>query len=535
MSNKKSFLRGAAILGVAGIIVKILGAVYRIPLGNILQPEGMGYYQASYPIYTMLFALSTAGLPVAVAKIIAEKRALGDYKSADRVFKLSFIGLCAMGLITGIIILAFGKQIVGWLGTPRAYYSLIALFPALLFVPMMAAFRGYFQGQQNMVPTALSQIFEQTFRIILGLYLAKAFIGIGLDKAAGGAAFGASAGAVAGFLVIFFIYLYNRGALRAEIKAQTFESNESTGELIKKIILIALPITLGAMIVPIMNTFDLKIVMGRLASIGYSYDDANEMWGKMSGYAQTFINFPQVISIGLAMSLVPAISEAFAVKDHEKMKNLTNTGIRTIVLIGMPSTIGLAVLATPIIDLLYFKLEVGVRQSIGSILAALAISVIFLTLVQALTAILQGIGKATIPVINLIIGAGVKIVISYILVGNPAFHIYGAVISTIVAYVIAAVLNFIAVVKYTGVTIDYVSAFIKPTIASFIMGAVAWGVNFGLGKVISPKLSTIVAIGLAAGVYGILIFALKIITKEELLTMPKGKKIVRLLEKFRLC
>lgn len=535
MSNKKSFLRGAAILSVAGILVKILGAVYRIPLGNILQPEGMGYYQASYPIYTMLFALSTAGLPVAIAKIIAEKRAIGDYRSADKVFKISFVGLCLMGTLTGIIIFLFGKEIVSWLGTPKAYYALVALLPALLFVPLMSAFRGYFQGQQNMVPTALSQIFEQAFRIVLGLYLAKSFLEIGLDKAAGGAAFGASAGAVAGFLVIFFIYLSSRSLRKDEMKNQEFESKETTKSLIKKILSIAVPITLGAMIVPIMNTFDLKIVMGRLDSIGYTYGEANEMWGKMSGYAQTFINFPQVISIGLAMSLVPAIAEAFAIGDNQKMKQLSNTGIRTIVLIGMPSTVGLAVLATPIIHLLYYKLEVPVQQSIGGILASLAISVIFLTLVQALTAILQGIGKAIVPVVSLVLGALVKIGISYVLVGNPKFNIYGAVISTIVAYVIAAVLNFIAVIKYTKVEIDYMGVFIKPIIASGIMGVFAWGINYGFSLVISPKIATIFAILIAAIVYVVLIFAFKIITKEELLSMPKGNKIVKILEKCKLC
>lgn len=532
--TKKSFLKGAAILGVAGILIKILGAIYRIPLGNLLNTEGMGYYQTSYPVYNTLYAISTAGLPVAVAKIIAEKRALGDYKSAKKVFDLSLIGLIIFGMIASGIVTIFGGKISVALGNPNAYYALMAMIPALLFAPMTSAFRGYFQGHQNMVPTALSQIFEQLVRVIVGYSLAYMLISEGLDKAAGGATFGASAGAVAAFLVVFLIYLIKKKDLQCEIALQHFETNETTSSLIKRIIVIALPIAFGAIIVPMMNLIDVKLVMTRLQQIGYTEVEANSMWGQLSGFAQTFINFPQVLAISLGMSIVPAVSEAFALKDRERMKEIVNGGVRTIVMIGLPAAFGLFVLSTPIIQLLYYKLSEASQSSIGSILACLSFSVIFLTIIQALTAILQGIGKTSVPVINLLIGGVVKLILSYVLIGIPALNIYGAVISTTAFYVVAAVLDYMAVKKYLSVNFDIKQIFVKPFVATIMMALTAWVAYNGFSYIISPKIATIIAILLAVVVYAIFVVSLKAITEDELRSIPAGGKIVNCFKKMRL-
>lgn len=531
--TKKSFLKGAAILGIAGIFIKILGAVYRIPLGNLLKTEGMGYYQTSYPIYNMLYAISTAGLPVAVAKIIAEKRALGDYQSAKKVFNISFIGLMILGIIVSSIVFLFGGNIVNWLNNPNAYYALVAMTPALLFAPMTSALRGYFQGHQNMIPTALSQVFEQLVRIVVGYTLAYTLLSQGLEKATGGATFGASAGSVAAFLVVFLMYLMNRKKLEFEIAKQSFKSEETTKSLMKKIIVIALPIALGAIIVPLMNTFDLKIIMTRLQSAGYTADEANALWGQLSGFAQTFINFPQVLAISLAVSVVPAVSEAYALKDNKKMQEITNGGLRTIIMIGLPCAFGLFILATPIIQLLYYKLDIETQTSIGSILAMLSFSVIFLTVVQALTAVLQGIGKTIVPVINLIIGGLVKIILSYVLIGIPSINIYGAVISTIAAYAIAATLDYIAVKKYTKTKFNIKQVFFKPFIATIMMTLTAWIVYNG-AVYINGKLATLMAILSAVIVYVVFIIVLQAITKEELNHIPMGAKIVKTFERLKL-
>lgn len=532
--TKKSFLKGAAILGVAGILIKILGAIYRIPLGNLLTTEGMGYYQTSYPVYNTLYAISTAGIPVAVAKIIAEKRALGDYKSAKKAFYLSLIGLMIFGLCASGIVTFFGREISISLENPKAYYALMAMIPALLFAPMTSAFRGYFQGHQEMVPTALSQILEQLVRVIVGYSLAYILISDGLDKAAGGATFGASAGAVAAFLVVFYIYLIKRKRLDCEIELQHFESNETTKSLIKKILIIALPIALGAIIVPIMNMIDVKLIMAKLQEIGYSELEANSMLGQMTGFAQTFINFPQVLAISLAMSLVPAVSEAYALKDDERIKSIANGGLRTIIMIGFPAAFGLFIMSNPIIKLLYYKISEVEQESIGAILACLSFSVIFLTIIQALTALLQGVGKMIVPVINLIIGGFIKLTLSYVLIGIPGLNIYGAVISTIVFYMVAALLDYIAVKKYLDVEFDLKQVFMKPFLATIMMTLAAWVSYNGLVYVISPKIATIIAILVAILIYGLFIIGLKAITSEEIQSIPKGDKILRVLKKMKL-
>ena len=205
MSKDNSFLKGAAILGMAGVVVKILGAIYRIPIGNIITDIGMGYYQTAYPLYVLLLTISTAGFPVAIAKLVSEKRALGDYRSAHKVFKVALLGLILAGILTSIFVLLGAKSIVDYIGNPNAYYSFIALVPALFFVPIMSAFRGLFQGRQNMVPTAISQIAEQFFRVLTGLTLTSLLLGRGIPVAAGGASFGGSAGAIIGAAVIIYI------------------------------------------------------------------------------------------------------------------------------------------------------------------------------------------------------------------------------------------------------------------------------------------------------------------------------------------
>lgn len=535
MSNK-NFLKGAAILGLAGILVKILGAIYRIPLGNIIGDKGMGYYQTAYPLYNLMFAISTSGIPIAIAKLVSEKRALGDYRGAQRVFKISFIGLVIGGILTSSFVYFGAEFIVNQIGNSNAYYSMIALAPALLFVPIMSAFRGYFQGRQNMTPTAFSQVMEQLFRVIVGLTLTYQFLSMdkGLAVAAGGASFGASAGAILGTFAILFIYLKKRKSIKQELKKAAEYSQEKTRDIIKSILSIAIPITIGSSVVPLISTIDVAIVMRRLQDIGFSEAKASGLYGQLAGMAQTLINFPQVFSIALAMSLVPAISSAFATKDYADIRRTTRSGVRVTLLIGLPAAMGLFILSTPIIKLLYFKNPLEVQQSAGEILGVLSFSVVFLTLVQSLTAILQGLGKPFIPVRNLIIGALVKLVLTYTLTGIEEIGIKGAAISTISAYVIAATLNFIEVKKRTKTHFKLIDIFVKPIISVSIMTIVVWLVYNNINTIITPKLATIVAIIMGAISYGISLLVTGTITSRDFELLPAGDKISNILRKFGL-
>lgn len=534
MTKDNNFLRGAAILGMAGVIVKILGAIYRIPLSNIIKAEGMGYYQTAYPFYVLLLTISTAGFPVAIAKLVSEKRALGDYRSAYKVFKVALMGLFFGGILTSLVVGLGAKTIVNSLGNSNAYYSLIALIPALFFVPIMSAFRGLFQGRKTMAPTAISQIAEQFFRVITGLSLTMFLLNKGIPVAAGGASFGGSMGAIAGTVIIIIIYLKQRKEIHKEISLSTINKEYRISRIVKDLLVIAIPITIGAAIAPIMDTIDAALVLKRLQSINYSESLANELYGQLKGMAQTLINLPQVFSIAIAMSLVPAISDAFARKNKSEIKDLISSGIRITLLIGLPCALGLFVLAKPIIALLYFNNSPEILTSTGKILGYLSFGVIFLTLVQTLTAMLQGLGRPFIPVKNLAIGAMVKVILTYTLTAVPSVNINGAAISTVVAYLIAASLDLIGVVKVTRIKFDYNKIMLKPFLASLGMAIAARLSYVLLSGLVGDKLSTLIAVLVGAIAYIALLVITGTLTKEDYSLIPKGDKIAKRLEKFRI-
>lgn len=528
--SKNNFLKGAAILGVAGLLVKVLGAFYRIPLSNMIGPEGMGYYQTAYPLYTLLVAISTSGFPTAIAKIVAEKRALLDFRGAHRVFRVSFMGFLAAGILTSLFVFSTAGYIVNLVGNSNAYYSLIAMTPALFFVPIMSAFRGYFQGRQTMTPTAISQLIEQLFRVSIGLFLAYQLMGLGTPQAAGGASFGASAGAIAGTIIIIIIYLREKKRINEEIKRSNSTEIESISKIVRNILIIAIPITIGASILPIINTIDAALIMRRLQQINFTETEANALYGQLTGNAQTLINLPQVLSMAIAMSLVPAVSSAFARKDYNEIRSTTKSGIRVTLLIGLPCALGLFILSTPIIDLLYFNYTLAEKQSTGAILQILSLSLIFLTLIQSLTAILQGLGKIMIPVRNLAIGAVVKVILTYILTGIPSINIKGAAISTIMTYLVAAVLNFIEVKKHTKVKFKFIDIAIKPIISALIMTGVVWISYRYVFYFLGSKISTVLSIVVGGIVYVISLLLSGAITSEDFELLPKGEKIAKKLK-----
>jgi stage V sporulation protein B len=526
--QKQSLLKGTLVLGIAGVIVKIIGAVYRIPLANIITSEGMGYYGIAYPIYGFLIAISTTGLPIAISKLVSEKNALGYRSEAHRVFKIAFVTLFGVGLVSSVALFAGARYMVDvfW-GNPKAYYSMIAVAPALFFVPLMSAFRGYFQGMQNMVPTALSQIFEQLGRVIIGFILAIALVPRGLEYAAAGASFGASSGAVSGLVVIYIIYLFNRKKIYHEAQDSSPGLIEPAKSILYRLFAIAIPITLGTSVMPLMTLIDLSIVFRRLQFAGFSIEQANSMYGQLSQMAATLINFPQVITVALAASLVPAISESVARGDIEGMKRKTIIGMKAGILIGLPASVGLAVLARPIILMLYPK-----EPETWAVLQVLAMGFVFLAIIQTATGILQGIGKPIIPVKNLLIGSAFKLVTSYFLTGIAFINIRGAAFGTVVGYMVAAILNYRAVKKEIEIKISIMDSFVKPIAAVVVMAfAVAVTYEGVIRAVGSNTLSTLVSVTVGAIVYGIVLISIGGITVNELEMIPGGRKISALLKK----
>ncbi|MBN2898928.1 MAG: polysaccharide biosynthesis protein [Clostridia bacterium] len=528
--ESQSFIKGAAILGVAAILVKILGAVFRIPLANLIGPEGMSYYQSAYPIYIYLLVVSTAGFPAAVAKTISEKTSIGDYDGADHVLRVAFGLMFSVGLASTLIMFLGADFIAESIKNPMAYYSIMALAPALVFSSIMSVFRGYFQGIQHMQPYAVSQFVEQFFRVVFGLGLVFLFIDKGTEYAAASATFGATAGGIAGFVIIFWMYVKYRKTHPVEMTG-VFEQ-ESKGKIVKHLLMIAIPITLGATIMPIMQLVDLAIVMPRLNSIGI-VEQANDLYGLLTGYAQTLINLPQTITAAVQISLVPAVASFAIKKDFGGLKKTVQNGLRIGLMIGLPCSVGLVVLAEPIMQLLY-PMQLETVEMTGHILSILGWGVVFLSTFQISTGILQGLGKQVLPARNLAIGATVKAVLTYVLVGIPSLNIMGAAIATVTSYMISSVLNYFSLIKYSEAKIDVKDVFIKPMVSVAVMGVIAKLSYWVLSVVVSGNLATVGAICIAGLAYGMMLLVTKSFSEADFELLPKGQRIKNTLLKYNL-
>lgn len=528
---KKSFVQGAVILGVAGIIIKALGAVFRIPLGNLIGDEGMAYYQAAYPIYVLFLTVATAGIPIAISRMVSERIAVGNNEGAHRVFRISFLLLFVIGATSFSICFFGASQIVTLMGLPDAVYAMKSIAIALLVVPLMAAYRGYFQGQQNMTPTAISQVVEQFFRVGCGLFLAYMLMTKGTQYAAAGASFGAVAGAIGGFIVVVIIYIIKRNQIKQKFPSINSFERESSFSILGRIFVIAIPITIGAAIMPIMNFIDAALVMNRLQETGWEYSQAKSLYGQLTGFAGPFINFPQVLTQAVAMSIVPAIAASYKLKDYNSLRNDVQIGLRIAIIVGLPCALGLMALAEPIMIMIY-PLRKASAIGAAPCLFIMAFGVIFLSTIQTLTGVLQGIGKQMIPVRNLFIGAIFKIIATYFLTGIPSINAKGAAIGTVIAYIIAAMLDLRAVQKYTGAKFDITLTYIKPAVSGIIMAGIAYGCHRFLIIPLGNGIATLLSIAIGAIVYVILLFVTKTITRDEVLRLPKGHKLVKIVDKF---
>lgn len=536
MANKQSFVKGALILTAAGISVRLVGAGFRILLAAIIGDEGIGLYQMAYPVYSAMLAVSTAGIPIAISKLISQHTTRGDYRGAYRVFILALNILS----ITGLIITAamiFGAEFIALniAKDARAFYPIVAIAPAVFFVTIMATFRGFFQGQQKMLPTALSQIFEQLARVGVALGLVFYLIPLRLEWAAAGASFGAAAGAIAGLLVLMVLFARERQEFIRRMQGQVVYQHKKTTAVYYDIFSLSIPITLSHLVMPIIGLIDMTVVPMRLAEAGFEEARRMALYGQLTGMAAPLVHIPQIVTIALAVSLVPAISEALALNNHSLIKSRASLAMRLGVLLGFPSAVGLFVLARPITVLLYNNEEAG------ALLAILAFTVIAISLFQVCSGILQGMGRSKLPLVSLLVGSLFKVILNWFLTGIPALNIRGAAIASVIGFSVAALLNLYHVKKLTGVglRLSHVS---KPAFAVIFMGIavhLAYSFSHPWFAPLSPgranAAATFLAIGAGMLTYGLALLILGALTREDLLVIPRiGPKALALLEKFRL-
>jgi len=514
-------------LTAAGLISRLLGAGYRLPLASFLGDEGIGLYQMAYPIYTTILSLSTAGIPVAISKLVAEKMADGDKPGAYRVFRISLFILTVVGLVSSIALLLGAHYLAQHiLRDPRAYYAVVGVAPAIFIVSVMSAFRGFFQGFQTMLPTAVSQVIEQIVRVATVFGLAIYLLPRGIEYAAGGATFGAVTGALASLFFLLIVYWPWRRWF-ARLPGRTVPAaEESSGQIIYRIVTLAVPISLGALVLPLMQTLDTVIVPSRLQIAGFNVNDATALFGQLTGMATPLINLPSILTVALATSLVPAISEALALRNYQAAQRRTYTGIRITLLLFLPAMAGLYLLADEICFMLYKNAAAGIP------LAILAIGGVFLGLQQTTSGILQGTGRTILPVRNLLVGAVGKVIVSYVLTGIPSLGIRGAAIGTVTGFLLASSLNLYEAKRHIRFTADWREMLLRPLLAVGSMALAVrpvYGVFFELAGAYGFSLrlqvaaAVLPAIAVSALVYGVALLLVGGVTSEDLALFGTGQ------------
>ena len=524
-TRTQSFIKGAMILTVAGIIIKIIGAVNKIYISRMLGGEGIGLYQMAALLYATMTSLATAGIPTAISILVAERLALRDGPGVLRIRSISFwllfaLGaICSLGLYTSAELLVDSHVVYD----PRAVLGIKAVAPALLVVTLVSSFRGYFQGFQDMVPTATSQLFEQIVRVLTMFVLAFFLLPHGLTYAAAGAAFSAVPSTLVA-LFILLIYFYRQRKVRATLQVTCDDVVHSwrkvpATQLVKALLLLAIPVSLANVMMPIMNMVDLVIAPKRLVeALGYSVEDATAAFGYLTGMASSLINLPIIFTTSLAASLVPAISEAHALKNHQGVMNRTSQAFKMTFLFTLPAAIGMMALAEPISSMLY------ATPNAGGAIFVLSLSIVLLGFQQVSTGVLQGLGYASLPMWNLGIGMIFKVLVTWILLGMESIAIEGAAWGTNAAFGIAAGLNVFYISKYTSYRIS-IGELIKILGAVFFMGVSAYGAHYALLFIVGNEMAVLGAILVALVLYGGSVFALGIVVWDELLSLPVIGKI----------
>lgn len=534
---EKSFLNGALILSVASILIKVIGAIYRIPLVRLIGGDGMGYYNDAYQIYSLLFVISTAGIPVAIAKLVSESNAIGRINEPKKILRLAIITFSIIGFI-GMCVMYFGVDMfISLTKTPQSRLSIMAIAPAVFFVSLTSSFKGFFQGYKNMVPTAIYQIIEASAKL-LGLVIVVILIHNGYKDnyavLASGAVLGVTFGAFCSMLFMLFRFIFGKKE-KIVIPQSRIQPNRKTSTIFKSMLAISIPVTFSSAVMSLTSFIDMVLVKNSLIAAGYTADTANFMYGSYTGCTSSLFNLPPTITLTVGVSILPFLSSYFSVNDKKSAFKNMHSSMKVVSLIAMPCTIGMSVMARPILTLLFSSKPEEVNIAAPT-LRILALAIVFVSFVSLTNVFLQSAGKAYIPIITMIIGAVIKIIVNYNLVRIPAININGAPIGSLLCYSSIVIINIIFIYKITKFKMPIISVFIKPLICSIVCSAGAYLVYsllFSQLK-ISNTISTLCGLFIAVIIYFITIFAIKAIDRDDILLLPKGDKIADFFAKLNL-
>ena len=517
-----SFIYGAFILGVCSFLAKLMGAVFRIPLTYILGAEGMGLYQMVFPLYALLLTISSGGLPSALSRIFAEKTAKGEHQTSQKVLATALISLTVFGAVCTLIIVLLHRLIAYGQGNINAALSYLGIAPSIIFVAVISVFRGYFQGRQNMFPSALSQIIEQFVKMAAGLSLAYVLRGYGLSYAVFGAVLGVTLSELAAMAVILIQYYNDKNKLKLSYPKHEVK------KYIKLIYAISIPMTISSVIMPVTQLIDSVLVINILSN-SYPVNVATTFFGLFSGTVGSLVNMPVVLLLSISVALIPSIVSSKA-KGHNLMVEKKSTlALKLTVLLALPCFVGLFIYASPIVRFLYGSgLKIGVINEplvAARLLSIYSVSVVFVSVLSVSASVLQSLGYNYVPVKNLGIGALIKIALNFALL--RLMGIYGAAVSSAVCYMLAMTLNLISLKKRINIKYDIIGLVLKPIIASGLMGICAYYAYSLCNNFVDYRLSLIISVMLSAAVYLGLIAAMGVLNDEEMASIPLIKKLVK--------
>lgn len=522
--KKQSFLHGAALLAAAVAVVKFLGALYKIPLAAVIGDAGYSYFNNAYDIYVVLLTISTAGLPVAMSRMIAQANSLGNRRQIERIYRTATVIFLLLGVAGTLLMVLLSHQLAALLHSPDSWAAIQALGPAGIFMGLTAAYRGYFQGHSDMRPTSTSQILEAICRLAVGLgmawYVMKRLGSVPL--AAAGAITGVTVGAAAAG-----VYLY--GQMRRARAVPGGQEGEilSYRQTAKQLLSMAVPITIGAAGLQFINLLDTAVVMARLTGgAGLSQARADEMKG-IYAFTQTIINLPSAFISPITVSVIPSVTEFLTLKNYRGALRTEESALRVLGILILPCAAGLTVLARPVLSLLRGYSEENLTIA-ARMLAVLGVSVVFNGLVLLTNAMMQAHGHPALPVVNMLVGGIVKVAVNYILVGNPVIGIQGAPIGTLCCYVCITALNLYTMRRYVDRSPDVLRCMGKPILAACLMG----GATFGAWKLLCRATASRLALfcvpaAVAMGVYALLVVKMKLITYEDCMLLPHGEKLAK--------
>lgn len=482
-NSTKLFFAGVLVLTISNLIIKAIGALFKIPMNHIVGDQGMGYYSSAYTIYTFFYMVSTAGLPVAISLLVSENRAKGKTAQVKKVFKLAMLLFLAVGIVGCAAMLIGASGFSSILKSEPTYYCIIAIAPTLFFICISSALRGYFQGYQSMLPVAISQLIEALCKLFLGI----AFATYALNKYGSGketihyvaayAVLGLTIGAGLGMIFLMISKLFFKSerydAEYIELSG-TNDETESSGKILKRIVLIALPVTVSSSVMSLTNLIDMTLIQRLLQSFrGMTEAQATAAYGNYTSLCVPLFNMPPYLIYPISYSIVPMIKAAVASGDRKRASLVMESSLRVAVLIGIPCGLGMAALAKPILH--FFGYRYWSVVSAAPLLALLAPSTFFVCVLSVTNAILQANGFERKPVISMLVGAAVKIASNTILI--RVIGMTGTPISTFLCYLTATGLNIYFVVKHVGLKLSFGRIFFRPLAAGVLCAAVALGIN----------------------------------------------------------